>query len=72
MKGGVTQTIDEFRDILSDFVQAAAVLIVTSCVIPVAVMLFFIWLLRMIVGININIPDIKMSDQVKKLKGGNA
>ena len=72
VKGGVTQTIDEFRDILSDFVQAAAVLIVTSCVIPVAVMLFFIWLLRMIVGININIPDIKMSDQVKKLKGGNA
>lgn len=68
VKGGVAEQIDNFKTILSDFMEAAAVLIVTSCVIPLAVMLFFIWLLKMIVGINITVPDLRMSDKIKKLK----
>ena len=68
VKGGVAEQIDNFKTILCDFMEAAAVLIVTSCVIPLAVMLFFIWLLKMIVGINITVPDLRMSDKIKKLK----
>ena len=68
IKGGVTEQVDNFKDILSDFVQAAYVLIVTSCMIPVAVMIFFIWMLKMIVGIKITVPDLRLSDQVKKLE----
>lgn len=68
IKGGVTEQVENFKNVLSDFVEAAAVLIVTSCVIPLAVMLFFIWLLKMIVGINITIPDLRMSEQIKNLK----
>lgn len=68
VKGGVAEQIDNFKTILSDFMEAAAVLIVTSCVIPLAVMLFFIWLLKMIVGINITVTDLRMSDKIKKLK----
>ncbi|MBR3147052.1 MAG: hypothetical protein IKF54_02800 [Eubacterium sp.] len=68
IKGGVTEQIERFRDILSDFVEAAAVLIVTSCVIPLAVMLFFIWLIKMIAGVNITIPDMRMSEKFKGLR----
>ena len=71
IKGGVTEQIERFKDILSDFVQAAAVLIVTSCVIPVGVMIFFLWLLKMIIGAEFNIPDIRMSEWMKKFKESN-
>lgn len=66
VKGGVSQAVEEFKDILSDFVEAAAVLIVTSCVIPLAVILFFIWLLKMILGLNIELPNIGISDKPQK------
>ena len=71
VKGGVTEQVDNFKTILSDFVEAAAVLIVTSCVIPLAVMLFFIWLLRMIVGVNITVPDLRMSEKIKRIKSAD-
>ena len=41
---------------LNNFIEALAVMIVTSCVIPVLVLLFFIWLMRTILGIDIDIP----------------
>lgn len=42
-------------------VEAAAVLIVTSCVIPLAVMLFFGWVIKMLINVQITIPDIGFS-----------
>ena len=68
IKGGVAEQVENFKNVLSDFVEAAAVLIVTSCVIPAAVMIFFIWLLKMIVGINISVPDLRMSEKIRELK----
>ena len=59
VKGGVTAKVEEFKTILSRFVEAAAVLIVTSCVIPLAVLLFFIWIIKMLINVNITIPAIK-------------
>lgn len=44
------------RTSLSNFVEALAVMIVTSCIIPVLVLLFFLWLVRIILGIDIEIP----------------
>lgn len=71
LKGGVSKKIEEFKDILSDFVEAAAVLIVTSCVIPLAVILFFIWVLKMILGLKIELPDIRLSDKFKNLRSNS-
>ncbi|MBR2547054.1 MAG: beta-carotene 15,15'-monooxygenase [Eubacterium sp.] len=65
VKGGVNGKVEEFKTILSKFIQAAAVLIVTSCVIPIAVMVFFIWIIKMIIGIQITIPTIHLSDHMK-------
>ena len=65
VKGGVNGKVEEFKTILSKFVQAAAVLIVTSCVIPIAVLIFFIWIIKMIISIQITIPTIHLSDGMK-------
>lgn len=47
---------DKAADILNRFIQSLAVMIVTSCVIPVLVLVFFIWLLKILTGVNISIP----------------
>ncbi|MBR3235924.1 MAG: hypothetical protein IKG11_09950 [Atopobiaceae bacterium] len=44
------------RNALNNFVEALAVMIVTSCVIPILVLLFFVWLARLLLGINIDLP----------------
>lgn len=39
--------------LLNRFLESLAVMIVTSCVIPVLVLLFFIWLVKLLTGLNI-------------------
>lgn len=47
---------DKAAELLKNFVESLAVLIVTSCVIPVLVLVFFVWLIKMVTGIEISIP----------------
>ncbi|MDD2980328.1 MAG: hypothetical protein PHN80_10175 [Hespellia sp.] len=56
VKGGVTEVTQKLENVLSNFVEAIAVMIVTSCIIPILVLLFFIWLIKVILGVNISIP----------------
>ena len=53
---GVSGVVEKVENILNDFVEALAVMIVTSCVIPIVVIIFFIWLVKNILGMNISIP----------------
>jgi hypothetical protein len=41
---------------LNNFIEALAVMIVTSCIIPILVLLFFLWLMRTILGVDVDIP----------------
>lgn len=47
---------DKAANILNRFVETLAVLIVTSCIIPILVLLFFIWLIKMLTGFEISVP----------------
>lgn len=47
---------DKAADILNRFVETLAVLIVTSCIIPILVLLFFIWIFKMLTGFEISVP----------------
>ena len=38
---------------LNDFIEALAVMLVTSCVIPVLVLLFFVWITKVILGMEL-------------------
>jgi len=57
---GLQQTMNNATQYLeqtvSRFMEAFAVMMVTSCVIPVVVLLFFVWLMKIIVGVNIPLP----------------
>lgn len=46
---------EQAEHILSNFVEALAVMLVTSCVIPIVVLLFFIWLVKVMLGTNLEI-----------------
>lgn len=51
--GGLT---DAARNALNNFIEALAVMIVTSCVIPILVLVFFLWLAKLILGVEIDLP----------------
>ncbi|MBR0161190.1 MAG: hypothetical protein IJQ02_07940 [Oscillospiraceae bacterium] len=54
---GLSQTagniIDKGVDIVNRYVETLAVLIVTSCIIPLLVIVFFVWLLKVITGVDL-------------------
>ena len=45
---------DNAARVLNHFVESLAVLIVTSCVIPVLSLLFFLWLIKLLTGVEIS------------------
>lgn len=48
---------DSARNSLNNFIEALAVMIVTSCIIPILVLVFFLWLTKLILGIDIDLPS---------------
>lgn len=56
VKDGVSDLGKKVENVLNNFIEALAVLLVTSCVIPIIVIMFFIWLVKSILGVNVNLP----------------
>ena len=46
---------DRAAEILNRFIESLAVMIVTSCIIPLLVLIFALWLINQVMGINIQI-----------------
>ena len=40
---------------LNNFIEATAVMVITSCIFPLLVVLFFFWLMKVFLGINIDV-----------------
>lgn len=59
---GISDTVSGLTEraagTLSRFVETLAVMIVTSCVIPLLVVVFFIWVAKIITGVNF-MPDLR-------------
>ena len=57
IKGLLTETKDSLVDkastVLNRFVETLAVMIVTSCLIPILVLLFFIWVIKQLTGVDL-------------------
>lgn len=53
---GVTGAVENLEQILNRFMEAIAVMIVTSCVIPVVVLMFFWWVVKVIIGVRMPLP----------------
>ena len=57
LQQGVNKAVSGLERVVNNFMEAIAVMIVTSCVIPVVVLLFFAWIVKTIVGVRIPIPQ---------------
>ena len=49
---GVQDMMDYFYSVIKKWIISVAILIVTNCVIPVCVLLFLIWMIKALFGIN--------------------
>lgn len=47
------KALDWFTATLNRFIEALAVMVVTSCIIPIAVLIFFLWLVKLILGVDV-------------------
>ena len=66
---GAKESVEKAKQALSNFIDAIAVLIITSCVIPILVIIFFVWIIKIIFGISINVPVKSMMKRKKKEEG---
>lgn len=53
VQSGVSGVLEKVQTVLNNFIEALAVMIVTSCVIPIAVLFFFAWIIKQVLGIEI-------------------
>lgn len=56
LNSGVTGILDTAKGWVARLIEAFAVMIVTNCVIPVVVLLFFVWIINVLMGLNIELP----------------
>lgn len=58
IKDKVSGITDEIQNSLNNFIESLAVLLVTSCLIPLLVLVFFIWIIKAILGVDLRVPKI--------------
>ena len=56
VSSSVAGVIDQFKNVLNRFIEATAVMIVTTCLIPILVILFFVWIIKTLFNIQILLP----------------
>lgn len=56
LSNAATGVSEQVQARLNMFIETLAVMIVTSCVIPILVLLFFIWLAKTILGVRVEVP----------------
>lgn len=71
VSGSVAGVIDQFRNVLNRFVEATAVMIVTTCLIPILVVLFFLWIAKTLFHIPIVIPSLPSKSKRTKRSHDN-
>lgn len=50
---------EKAKNALNVFIDAIAVLIITTCAVPIAVIFFFIWITKLIFGFNIDVSNVR-------------
>lgn len=55
----VSELPGQAKKALSIFIDAVAVLVITTCIIPIAVVFFFIWIIKLLFGLNLDTSQVK-------------
>lgn len=64
----VTDLTENAKNALSIFIDAIAVLLITTCVIPILVIIFFLWMIKLIFGVNIDLSSARRFLPGKKMR----
>lgn len=56
LSGSVAGVVEQFKSVLNRFIEATAVMLVTTCLIPLLVILFFAWVVKTLFGMPIVLP----------------
>ena len=65
-----TTTIEKPVNLLNRFIEATAVMIVTTCLIPLLVIVFFVWIVKTLFNVQIILPaSLPKPKRHKKLHG---
>lgn len=70
VSNSVAGVIDQFKNVLNRFIEAAAVMIVTTCLIPILVILFFLWTVKVLFNAPIVVPT--QHPKPRKIKGSGS
>ena len=62
-----TDKIEEFQDALSQMIEGVAVMIVTTCVVPILVLMAFMSVLKFVTGLNLPTPTVQSMPRASKL-----
>ncbi len=71
VKGKVSAGVVEFQNSLNNMLEGVAVMIVTTCVIPIAVLFLFLWIIKAVTGMNFTIKLPKASKLLPTQKEEN-
>lgn len=62
-----SKAIKKGEELLNKFIDAIAILLITSCVIPIVVLFAFVWLVKIIFNVNVSLPKLnKANTETKK------
>ena len=56
LSGSVGGIIQQFKSMLNRFIEATAVMVVTTCLIPILVIMFFIWVVKTLFNAPVVVP----------------
>ncbi|MDO4437417.1 MAG: hypothetical protein Q4B77_05640 [Coriobacteriaceae bacterium] len=54
--GGISSAVEGAQESLNQFIESLAVMLVTSCLIPILVLFFYFWMAKILLGIQIDMP----------------
>lgn len=67
----LTAAAESVKNILNNFIEAIAIMLITSCVIPILIVVIFVWIINSLTGLNITLPQpvrIKVDTKNKVVK----
>lgn len=67
----LTAAAESVKNILNNFIEAIAIMLITSCVIPILIIVIFVWIINSLTGLNITLPQpvrIKVDTKNKAVK----
>lgn len=71
LTSGISDLVNKGETLLSDILETIAVMIITACFIPILVFLILFWATKLIIGVEISLPQIKPKRR-KQLKGNES